>query len=26
MIMASVDWKREGFAAGSKIDALDWYD
>jgi hypothetical protein len=23
MIMTSVDWKREGFAAGSKTDALD---
>jgi hypothetical protein len=26
MIMTSVDWKRVGFAAGSKTDALDWKD
>jgi hypothetical protein len=26
MIMTSVDWKREGFVAGSKTDALDWND
>ena len=26
MIMTSVDWKRVGFAAGSKTDALDWND
>ena len=24
--MTSVDWKREGFAAGSKTDELDWND
>ncbi len=26
MIITSVDWKRVGLAAGSKIDALDWND
>ena len=26
IIMTSVDWKRVGFAAGSKTDALDWND
>lgn len=26
MMMTSVDWKREGFAAGSRTDALDWND
>jgi hypothetical protein len=26
MIMTRVDWKRVGFSAGSKTDALDWKD
>jgi hypothetical protein len=26
MIMTSVDWKRDGFAVGSRTDALDWKD
>src|SRR5258707_6108907 len=26
MIMISIDWKREGIAAGSRTDALDWND
>ena len=26
IIMARVDWKSAGFAAGSKTDALDWND
>jgi hypothetical protein len=26
MITTSIDWKREGFAAGSRTDALDWND
>jgi hypothetical protein len=24
MMMTSVDWKRDGFVAGSRKDALDW--
>jgi hypothetical protein len=26
MIITRVDWKSDGFAAGSKTDALDWKD
>jgi hypothetical protein len=26
MMMTSVDWKRDGFDAGSRTDALDWKD
>ena len=25
-MMTRVDWKRDGFAAGSRTDALDWKD